>query len=469
MTPFYEYIYILQGRSSLDVFESHEDTGLDNQFGSINYQNMVYRFGLKDVPALTDESFITSRNDYVIKIDFQLAKIHYPDGTKKDIISTWPALNNELLKTTEFGRYINASEKAAKESFNLSEIAGKNKLEQLEYIVNQVKSQYSWNNTNSKYAGKSVKEFLKEKTGNSAEINLFLLGFLRAAGIEANAVIISTRSNGKISSDYPFMHFYNYVIVLVNIDGKHILADATEPMCPFNKIPPRCVNEIGLIVKKDGQDFVKLSNSDKSFLDKSITIQYTPGLDSLKASVNTTYSNYESFDFKKEYQDDLEKIKSSIVKKGYLNVDSLKTKNYSDSKKNYKVSYCTSIALEYLENKTYISPFLNEAITENPLKQLTRQYPLDFIYPYGRTFKSIITIPKGYKIQFMPTALNINNNLVTVSYQISEIEENKLIVTGAYVFNNGLYTAEEYPKIRYYFNEIIKKFNEKIVLEKVAL
>ena len=55
------------------------------------------------------------------------------------------------------------------------------------------------------FTNKSVKDLLSSKTGNSAEINLFLAGMLNAAGIEAYPVITSTRSNGKIQSDYPFL------------------------------------------------------------------------------------------------------------------------------------------------------------------------------------------------------------------------------------------------------------------------
>lgn len=468
MNPFYEYIYILQGRNNFDVYDSYEDGGIENQFGAIKYHDMVYKFGMKDVSPFNDESFITSSNDYILKLDFQLAKIHHPGGGTNSIISTWPALNNELLKSPEFGKYINASEKSAKETFNLAEISGKSKAEQLEYLVNLVKSRFSWNGNNGIYCNKSVKDLLKEKSGNDTEINLYLLGALRAAGINADPVILSTRNHGKIHEDYPFLNFFNYTLILVNIDGKNILIDATEPLCPFNKIPPRCINESGLIVTKDGQNFIKINSVEKSFIDKNIQITYSNALDSIRASVNSIFSLYEAFDFKKNFQDDIEKIRTSITKKGYTSIDSISTNGYTDSPNKYFLNFKISSPIEQLENKIYVSPLLNEAITENPLKQVTRQYSLDFTYPYGRRFKTTIVIPKGYKVLFTPQPLTINNNLVTITYQASA-GDNEMVVDASYTFNKGLYSSDEYPKIRYYFNEIIKKFNEKIVLEKKTI
>ena len=65
---------------------------------------------------------------------------------------------------------------------------------------------------------KTAKEFLNTRTGNAANINLFLCSMLNEAGIQASPVLLSTRDHGKILKDYPFQQFINYVIVLAKID-----------------------------------------------------------------------------------------------------------------------------------------------------------------------------------------------------------------------------------------------------------
>jgi hypothetical protein len=58
-----------------------------------------------------------------------------------------------------------------------------------------------------------VKKAYKDKTGNVAEINLMLTAMLRYAGLNANPVLVSTRSNGI--AIFPNRTAFNYVIAAV--------------------------------------------------------------------------------------------------------------------------------------------------------------------------------------------------------------------------------------------------------------
>jgi hypothetical protein len=467
MIPFYEYTYIFQGKDKFDVYETYTENGLKNRLGSIEYNDVVYKCGMKDVPAFNDESYITSYNDYILKIDFQLCKIHQPDGYNREIISTWPKLNTDLLKRSDFGKYCDAAEKAGTKTLNLPELKLKPENEQLEYIVNYVKTNFKWDGLYGYFAYKTLKEFQKEKTGNIGSINLYLAGLLKAAGFDAYPVILSTRKNGKIKSNYPFLHYFDYVIVMIKTNGKILLADATEPMCPYTQIPPRCKNDNGLIVEKNGENWVKLNNSEPSFVNYNFKLSYTQNLDSLNCSVNKNYTLFEAYDFKEDYKDDTEKIKKSLLEKGYNSVDSLKTENYLDPQKNYVVKYLASYPVENIENKLYVTPFLSEPTATNPLKQSTRVYPVDFIYPFGKKFKSIINIPNEYKVEFLPQPLSIDNDQVYIEYQTVQVDKSHLLVTGIYQFKKSVYNPDDYKNVKYYFNEIVKKFNEKVVLVRI--
>jgi len=467
MTPFYEYIYIVQGKTKFDIYEAKEDGGFENQFGSIKYRDMIYKFGMKDVPAFNDESFVTSDKDYLWKMDFQLAKVHQLNGSVQEVISTWPKLCNDLLKEPKFGKYCNVVEKSAGDILNLKELSAKSKLTQLENIVDLVKRTYSWNGNSSKYATKTLKEFQKEKTGNCANINLYLAGLLKGAGLEAYPILISTRDNGTVYKDYPFLHFFNYVVVIVNIDGKFFLTDATEPLCPFNRIPSRCLNNMGLIIKKDAEEWAKLINPEISKIEEFLSIKVNPLEDSLNLNIFSIYSIYEAFDHKSKFKNDIAEISKSLNNKGYYSIDSLTTENYDSTKNKYIVKYKASTPMVKIEEKIYVSPFLSEVLSANPLKQTTRTYPVDFTYPFGKKFTTEIIIPDGYKVEFVPAPLIINNAMVSVDYKTITSEENKITISGNYSFKKAVYEATEYSNLKYVYNEIIKKFNEKVILTKI--
>ncbi|NJO02603.1 MAG: hypothetical protein HC880_13790, partial [Bacteroidia bacterium] len=63
---------------------------------------MLYRWVLTDIPAFKNQPFITTPEDYLIKMEFQLRKINYPNGSTRDFMNTWEKLIKDLL-TTDFG------------------------------------------------------------------------------------------------------------------------------------------------------------------------------------------------------------------------------------------------------------------------------------------------------------------------------------------------------------------------------
>jgi hypothetical protein len=263
MIPFYEYVFIAQGVARFDSQESKKDPekrtwgtvvqSYGQNIGSgFEFQDLIHTYVMKNLPAFRDESYITSISDYIVKIDFQLAKFHSPQGSNEDIISTWPLLIDGLLKEDAFGKYLNSCERAAKTILEKElQVENKTELEKCQTIIDYVKSKFSWDGFSNMAASKSVKDLINLKKGNPAEINLLLTALLNSAGIKASPVILSTRDHGKIKSNYPFISFFNYVIVLVKLENQSFLADGADSFTPFNSIPPKCINEKGLIINKD--------------------------------------------------------------------------------------------------------------------------------------------------------------------------------------------------------------------------
>jgi hypothetical protein len=465
MIPFYEYTWAVQGRKSLDEFTSYEENnGLKERFYTVEYYDMVYKFGLKNVAAFADEEFIPSREDYITKIDFQLSAVYDVNGVKRQIMTTWPELVTEYLKNEDFGKYLKKSENSALKVLNPDSLAGKTQMQLFDYIIDFTKDNYSWNNVSSQFSNKSVSEFLKDKRGNSADINLWLVGAFRAAGLESYPVVISTRDHGKIKSDYPFSSSFNFVLAYVVLDGKTILADATDPFCQNNKIPIQCVNDKGLIVDKNKLNWLSLQTNSISGIITNIKI------DSIakdqKVSITTVASDYEALAFRNLYADKKDIIFKDLSKKNYhVNDSSLQIRYATNRKLPYAYSYSMTSNTEHINGKIYIQPFINEIFAENPLKQKTRTYPIDMTYPHTRTYKSEILIPDGYKIDFMPTAISLNDELFNLDYSATD-NKNSVNVSLTYTFKHSVYSPEEYSRVKTLFDRIVKKSSEKIVFVK---
>ena len=467
MIPFYEYTYILQGRNKLDIYESYEDNlSLPRQYASLEFRDMVYRFGLKNVPAFIDEGFITSVSDYIIKIDFQESGFTGLNGVKVPIMTTWPELVKDYLKNEDFGKYVNKCEKSAAKIFMADSILGKTPTEVFRYVVNYAKDNFKWNEYYRKYASKSPSELIKEKTGSSADINLWLVGALRAAGLEAYPVLLSTRSHGRIYKDYPFSESFNFVIACAYIDGKPVLADATDPYTTEDDISAICLNDAGLVVDKEGLKWLSLQSAELSKL--NVYFKFDSVAADPQVLVSTNASNYKAAQLRNSYADNTEKLISDLNKKMYLvDNNSVKIDNTLKRSNYFSYDYTVNTKIEKINDKLYISPFLAEVGDNNPLKQKTRTYPVDMVYPVSYTYTSEIVIPQGYKVDFLPEKSTQDDELFDLDYSVKELN-GSINVSFSYTFKQSKYQPETYGRVKAFFDRVVKKGNEKVVLVKVA-
>ncbi len=474
MIPFYEYAFLVQGISRFDV----RNSVVDNKKrawgnvsrdklgkiigGGLEFQDYIHTFALKDLPAFKDESYITSINDYITKIDFQLSKINYPQGGTNDIVGTWPALIDDMIKSESFGRFIKSSKKYAKKELEQINLSGQSNQEKAELIVNHVKKNFTWNGYFGKYVTKNSREFITKKEGNSAELNLFLLSLLREAGLNADPVLLSTRNHGKVKYDYPFKHFFNYVIVLV--DGK-FMSDATETRLPYYQLPVRCFNEKGLIIKEGDVNFIDLkstlvSSENLTIKIDDIDIEFSQA----ELDINFQSNGYDALYLKNKFSNDFEELGNFYSNQGTkINVEN--SLNFDDNKKPYVLALIGKTTFESLGENIVIKPFLSFPFQRNSLTQKKRSYPVDFAYSFEKKMESIIAIPEGYTINTLPESFNLSNDLADINLTY-EIVGSTLTATGNYYFKKSIYKASEYSRIKYYIDQIVKRFNTEIILEK---
>lgn len=464
MIPFYEYSYIFQGAKKFDVFKN-ELTSMKRNYAGVEYPDNNYTFGMKNIPAFRDEDFITSVNDYLMKIDFQLAVVHHTNGANVEYVTTWPLLNEKLLKDPDFGLFMKSATKNATEIIPLLSLESKTPREKAEIITSYVKANFNWDGYNSKFTGQTLKEFLKTKTGNVASVNLYLCAMLGAAGLDAEPVILSTRNNGKVPMDFPFQQFLNYVIAMVRIDGKPVLLDATEPLSPFGMLPARCINEKGLIVKKDAAEWIALTDESPSVESDSVRISFGDSPDSINVVVNINSTGHAALDYRRSFISDKNEFSNRWFAQDRVMKKAVSVSNEKEITKPFCFEYAATMPLETVNDKILVTPFPGLTPSENPLKISYRSYPVDMVYPKTNTFTAIIDIPKGYRVADVPKDINVDHSLVSITYK-TEVLPEKVVVNGSYAFKKAVYYPAEYYNLKNLYTQIVQTFNNKIVLVK---
>jgi hypothetical protein len=133
--------------------------------------------------------------------------------------------------------------------------------------------------------------------------------------------------------------------------------------------------------------------------------------------------------------------------------------NYSFSGSNFS---------ELIGGAIYINPMLFFAVAENPFKQENRAYPVDYGFPFMDKYNISIQIPEGYKVETTPSPvlLNMVENLGSFKFMINTTGNLiQLVIT--HQINSPIIVADDYLMLKEFYQKMIEKQNEKIVLRKV--
>ncbi|NOR87691.1 MAG: DUF3857 domain-containing protein, partial [Bacteroidales bacterium] len=237
LVPYYTYKWLLQGAIKFDWQKSIPASGLEKNIHGIKYKEMIHSYVMKDVPAFRDEQFITTVDDYRIKMEWQLIKYANIRGIETNYRSTWEKIIEDYLKSNNLGKFVKKATKNAAKMIDVGAIRQMDERDRINAVISYVKENYSWNEVHTKYALKSFKELQKEKTGSVGDLNLLTIGLLNAVGIDAKPMISSTRQHGKIYYEYAYTHFFNYTLIYAPIGEEYILLDATDSYLSNFSIP----------------------------------------------------------------------------------------------------------------------------------------------------------------------------------------------------------------------------------------
>ena len=217
--------------------------------GTLDFFENVYEVNATDLPSLVEEEYTNNIDNYRAAIKFELASTQFPNRPYKNYSLDWEDVAKSIYQYDSFGNELR------KINYYKDDIDGlltgvTEKEEKIQKIFAFVQSRMTWNEFYSVGAGDGVKKAYKEGSGNVGAINLMLTSMLKYAGIKANPILVSTKSNGIPL--YPTSDGFNYVIAGVEVLNDVILLDATEKNAYPGILPERTLNWMGRLIREDG-------------------------------------------------------------------------------------------------------------------------------------------------------------------------------------------------------------------------
>lgn len=426
-------------------------------------------YTIEDLPAIKDESFVNNIDNYTSSLSFELSAVKWPNTPVKSFSSDWNSVVKTIYDYDDFGPELNKTgyfEDDLKKL--LTGITASDEI--ILTVLNYVKSTVKWDGNSSYGCDVGVRKAYKEKTGNSADINLMLTAMLRNAGLTANPVLVSTRSNGIAL--FPNRTAFNYVIAAVETPNGIILLDATSKYSSPNILPFRALNWQGRLIRKDGTSeaidlMPKKASNDNVFINYEIDAE-----GKVNGKVRRQCTDYNAMSYRNEvdgvkedvYLEKLENENNKIEISDYSRTNEKEILLPTIESYSFKGDNLT----EVIGGKIYINPMLFYTNTENSFKQEVREYPVDFGFPFMDKFNITIKIPEGFAVETLPApaVLAMEDNLGTFKFNIAQ-NGSSLQLSILHQINEAIVSVEKYEMLKEYYQKMIAKETEKIVLKRI--
>ena len=480
MPAFYNYVTLSQGYHPFAIKTSSTSRGnfnmADNRgVGATERANFSanvtdYRWVMKDVPALKEESYTSTLRNHISRIEFQLASIGEP-FTFRQVMSTWKMATKELLDDEDFGEQLKRDNDWLKETMPAAVKGAATVLDKAKNIYGWVRDNFTCTNHNRKYLEQPLKNILKNKNGSVGEINLLLTAMLRRANVQADPVILSTRSHGYTHAAYPLIDRYNYVICRIEADGKEYFLDASQPGMGFGKLNYECYNGSARVINATADEIDLNASSLKEIKSTTVFIINDEKGNSI-GSIQQTPGYYESFRLrnlakekgKEQVFADIKKTLGEEVKISNTRLDSLDK---------YDEPIGIALDIDFTGDKEdiiYFNPMLGEGFKENPFKSAERFYPVEMPFTIDETYNLQMEIPKGYVVDELPKGAVVKFNEeedALFEYRVS-MSGGNVSFRSRLIIKKAFFLPEEYETLREFFALIVKKQGEQIVFKKKA-
>lgn len=441
-------------------------TKVDNRIGM---DVVVNEYHAENMPAMEEEEYVDNLDNYCSGVLFELVSVDLP-GFYRSYAQTWGDVakmiggeddyKNELDKSNSFDNELDVL---------LADAASP--MEKTKRIFKYVKDNITWNGYDGKYFYNGLKKTLKEKKGNAGDINLLLVAMLRYAGINANPVVISTKDN--LIPIFPTINRMNYVVAYAEVDEKPIFMDATHEFSDLNVLPVRDYNWKGILIDNPKQVWREIDllspGTSRNMYSVNLDLHSDGSAD---GTFSSRYDRHSALKFRTAYaaSDEEEYIAKKESNYHNIEISDYEVANASgyEGTVSEKFSFYDEEAADIVDSDLYVQPLLFLSTEENPFKSEKREYPVDFGFPFKDVYMMKLKLPEGYQVKSCPKSqvFGLPDQLGLFKYNVVPREGHVDVIVN-FEIKRASIASMYYPYLKEFFNQIVTKESEKLVLSKI--
>lgn len=468
----YTYHISLRGSKRLDIQKAEKVAGclVFGNGGVADCSKMAY--GMVNIPALHEEAYVSAMADYTSQIDFELVSRLVNGTYTQKITETWKDEDRYMQQSEEFGLALKRATsffKPVLDTLVTGHISDSLKARRIYALLQQ---RLRWNNFYSSYSEISPKKLWSDGQGTSGELNLALVAALRAAGLDANPLLLSCRQFGSPRKIFPVRSDFNNILAVLTLNGIRYFLDITDKYLPFGLISQQSLTHEGrLFPFRDSSRWVSidLPHTSKDFTQYELKLSTDGSLKGKVAEYQYGYDAVEEKAHRRTFSTEDDYLDSKMRAWKNSHILSYSQLGMNNAEGQLESHFDIELATYHTQGSKRISlsPFLSPVFGSYLFKASERFYPIDLGRPINQTVLVQIQLPPGYKITVQPEELNVKLPDGGGFFVMNEgLEGDTYMLSYKLSFLKDVYPASDYPTLREFISQIIKTQQKFLVLEK---
>jgi Domain of Unknown Function with PDB structure (DUF3857)/Transglutaminase-like superfamily len=439
----------------------------------------IVRLETQNIPAFAIEDFMPPENQMKYRVDFE-----YTEGTvETDVDKFWKQLGKKHNGAVEgFINKRKAMEQAVAQivspgdapEVKAQKIYGRvQKLRNTSYEVAKTAQEQKRDKTKDA----NVEDLWRQQAGDGVQLTWLYLALVRAAGIEAYPVEVSTRNQYLFLPKMMNATQLNANVVLLKLNGKDVYCDPGTAFAPYSLLPWGETGVTGLKLDKDGGSWVTttMPESAESRIVRKADLKMSED-GTLSGKVQVTFSGLEALSRRLEmrHEDDTDRKKyledqvREYVPVG-IDVDLTNKPDWSTSAPTLVAEYDLKVPgwASSAGHRAIVPVGLFDASEKQLFEHTARVHPVYFHYPFEKEDEITIQLPLSWQVTSLPKPILQDKKALVYTLKV-ENDKGALHVSRTLKQDMVFVEAKLYPTLRAIYQLVRTGDEEQVMVQPAA-
>jgi len=388
------------------------------------------RLETHDVPAFIVEDEMPPEDELKYRVDF----IYYSDPPGTDADEYWKKFAKERFRDVDdFVDERRSMEQAVAQIVQPGD-SDELKLQKIYARTQQIRNRsFERQKTDQEIKRENLKEahnvtdVWKRGYGDGLQVNWLFLALVRAAGLQADPLYVSTRDRYFFNRRMMNPGQLNTNAVVVRLQDREVYFDPGSVFVPYGVLPWYETGVQALRLSKQGGEWIKTPapGADASHIERVATLRMSES-GSLEGKLTVTFTGQEALWRRVQERDDDETSRRKFLEnevKGFvpagISVKLLNAPDWNSSTPEMVAEFDLQVPgwAESAGRRTLFAVGLFSGTEKHLFEHAVREQPLYFEFPYRYVDDVTIELPHGWQISNVPAAKSIDKGALV--YKVS--------------------------------------------------